>query len=388
MRSARTSCSKQSSPPRARTKRRGGRQSKELLIKAGDASIAYSKGLTLQDNGGHGEALWKGIDLYDRAGDMHRVTSALEVFVAENPGDGLAPEALWRLGRAYQAAGLFDKAIGAFQKNQFRYPQSLFASKSGVPLAQSYIAKGPERYTKAEAALVATLGSPLITPDADEFREALFELAQLQYRTDRYEEAVSRLSELIERYPKEDRKGQILFLMADSYRKSAALLKQIKEARPATAPSTPLDAANLATRAEAAAAKRDRLERARRLYDDVIEHYRVLPPTRDADTLYQKLAHFYRADCLFDTQNYEEAIRLYDAAALRYQDDASALAAYVQVVNCYRALGRPEEAKTANARAKWLLRRMPAETFANGKLSMPKAFWDDWLNWNNTAGLW
>ncbi len=62
----------------------------------------------------------------------------------------------------------------------------------------------------------------LITPEAEEFRDALFELAQLYYRTGRYEEAVGRLEELTERYPQEERMGQLLFLMADSYRKSAA----------------------------------------------------------------------------------------------------------------------------------------------------------------------
>ena len=67
----------------------------------------------------------------------------------------LTPDALLRLGRAYQAAGQFDKAIAAFQRNQFRYPKSLAATKSGVPLAQAYIAKGPESYAKAEKVLLA-----------------------------------------------------------------------------------------------------------------------------------------------------------------------------------------------------------------------------------------
>ena len=65
----------------------------------------------------------------------------------------------------------------------------------------------------------------------------------------------------------------------------------------------------------------------RKLYDRVIDLYRASPPLQDIDKLYQKLAHFYRADCLYDLGNYEEAIKLYDAAAFRYQEDPSALAA-------------------------------------------------------------
>ncbi len=370
-------------------------QVQQLLTKAGDASIGLSRGLTVGDDKGHADALWRGIDLYDRAGSLRQVIDALELFAAENPSDGQTPDALLRLGRAYQAAGLFDKAIGAFQRNQFRYPQSLAASRSGVPLAQAYIAKGPDSYSKAESALLATIGSQLITPEAAEFRDALFELAQLYYRTGRYEEAVGRLEELTERYPKEEHMGQLLFLMADSYRKSAGLLKDVKAARAATAtasaaPSSadPAAVASLASQAEAAVAKRERLNKARQLYDHAIDRFRLDPPVSDLDKLYVKLAHFYRADCVYDNGDYEEAIRLYDAAALRYQDDPSALAAYIQIVNSYSALGKIDEAKTANERAKWLLRKMPPDAFKDGQLSMPRQYWDDWLKWTGGAGQW
>ena len=203
---------------------------RDLRTHAGDAYIAFSRALTLADDRGHSEALWKGVDQYDHAGATPKAISALELYVAERPEDGQTPDALLRLGQTYQAAGQFDKAIAAFQRNQFRYPQSLAASKSGVPLAQAYIAKGPEHYGKAEKVLLDMLESPLIGPDAEEFRQGLFELAQLFYRTGRYEEAVARLEEMTERYPKDERLGQLLFLMADSYRKSATLLVKMASA--------------------------------------------------------------------------------------------------------------------------------------------------------------
>src|SRR4051812_33576002 len=182
--------------PDAAEKIRRTQQVRDLRTRAGDAYVAFSRSVTLDDDRAHGEALWKGVDLYDRAGNIQHAISALELFVAERPNDGAAPEALLKLGRAYQAAGLFDKAIAAYQRNQSRYPQSLAASKSGVPLAQAYVAKGPQSYPAAEAALLRVIDdNPLITPEAQEFREALFELAQLYYRTERYEESVSRLTE-------------------------------------------------------------------------------------------------------------------------------------------------------------------------------------------------
>lgn len=361
--------------PTAVDKIRRQQQVRELRTDAGNAYIAYSRSLTLSDDKAHAEAMWKAVDLYDRAGNLPAVTSALELFAAERPDDGQTPDALLRLGRAYQAMGSFDKAIAAFQRNQFRYPQSLAASKSGVPLAEAYIAKGPEFYPRAEKVLIGVIESPVISPDAEEFGQALFEVAQLCYRTSRFEEAVVRLEEMAQRYPHDPRMPQLVFLMGDSYRKSAALL--------AAKLKTPQGDA-----AEVTAARKERLTKARRQYDRLVELFRDVVPTADLDKLYLKLAYFYRADCVYDLGEYEESIKLYDAAAMRYQDDASALSAYVQIVNAYVELGRIQEAKHANERAKTLLNRMPPEAFADGGFAMPKEYWSRWLKWTSDAGLW
>ncbi len=362
---------------------RRGQQVVDLRNKAAESYILYSRMLTLLDDHGYADALWKGVDLYDKAGNLQAAISALELFVRERPSDRMAPDALLRLGRAYQAAGLFDKAIDAFQRNQLNYSKSLAASKSAVPLAQAYIAKGPAMYARAEATLLGVVeNNPLVDPAAEEFRQSLRELAQLYYRTGRYEEAVARLQELTQRYPNDDQKAQMIFMMADSYRKSASLL----DAKLASAQTTPSAAASEV--AEAAAARRDRLLKARTLYDQVVDLYRVQTPADNVDKLYQKLAFFYRADCMYDLGSYQDAIKLYDDAAFNYQNDPSSVSAYVQIVNAYFALGKPEEAKAANNRAKWMLQHMPADAFQDGTFSMPKKYWDQWLQWTNDSGMW
>lgn len=370
-------------PPNERSKR--GIQVQRMRTLAGDAYVTYSQKLTLTDDNGYGEAMWRGINLYDRAAATQFVISALEVFTSERPDDRLAPEATLRLGRAYQAAGLFDKAISSFQRIQWRYPQSLQRSQAAVPLAQAFIAKGPEHYSKAESVLLGVINdNPLLDPSAEEFKQALFDLAQLYYRTKRFEEAVTSLEEFVQRYPVDERMGQLLFLMGDSYRKSAGLL----DARLAAAKIQPNGEVPVVDLSEAQAARRQRLDKARDLYGQVIERYRTRAPKTDLDKLYYKLAHFYRADCLYDLEQYVEAVKLYDAAALRYQDDPSALAAYVQIVNAYCAMGQFEEARSATERAKWLLRRMPAEAFSEGNFSMPKTYWEQQLQWTGAAGMW
>jgi tetratricopeptide (TPR) repeat protein len=355
----------------------------DLRIKAGDAYIIYSRDLTIADDHAYADALWKGVDSYDKAGDLQSVIAALELFVLERPSDKLAPDALLRLGRSYQAAGMFDKAIDAYQRNRLLYPKSLAASKSAVPLAQAYVAKGPAAYSRAEETLLSVVeNNPFVDPSAEEFRQALRELATLYYRTGRYEEAIARLEELTQRYPDDEQKPQTVFMMADSYRKSADLL----DGKLALAQN----GANAAAQqvAEAASARRDRLTKARTFYDQVIDLYRDNAPSEDLDRLYQKLAYFYRADCVYDLGNYDEAIKLYDTAAFAYQNDPSSVAAYVQIVNANFALGKPEEAKAANNRAKWMLQHMPAEAFQNGTFSMPKKYWDQWLAWTDNSGMW
>ena len=360
-------------------------KSRDFRTKAGDAHIAYSRALVLTDDKGYGSALWKGIELYDQAADLPRAIAALETFVGERPDDPLTPDAYLRLGQAYHAEGLFDKAIAAYRQCQFRYGSTLAAAKSLVPLARAYIAKGPDAYARAEDTLRSVVeNNPQITPEAAEFREALLELAQLHYSTARYEMAISKLEELTARYPEDERKGQLLFLMADSYRKSAMLLDdQIKRA---DSLSTTRPAIDVVLAKEA---RTQRLTQARALYDRAVEHYRATQaPVRELDRLYLKLSHFYRADCVHDLGNYLDAIKLYDDAAFRYQDDPSALAAYVQIVNANVALGRLDEARAANERAKWMLRRMPQDVFDASALAMRKKEWEQWLKWSGEAGLW
>ncbi|MGA3065937.1 MAG: tetratricopeptide repeat protein [Tepidisphaeraceae bacterium] len=362
-------------------------QVRDLRSQAGDAYTVYSHGLTLVDDAGYADALWHGVDLYDSAGNLPAVISTLELFVAERPSDRLAPDALLRLGQAYQAAGLFDKAIDAFQRNELFYPNSLAASKSAVPLAQAYIEKGPNFYGKAEKTLLSVVeNNPRVDPSAEEFRQSLHDLALLYYRTGRYEEAVARAQELTDRYPDDGQKPQMIFLMADSYRKSASLLDlKLASAQSAGAPAIGAGSIDVA---EVVAAKRDRLSKARALYDQTIDLYHSLGAPTDLDALDMKLAYFYRADCMYDLGNYEEAIRLYDSAAFSYQNDPSSVAAYVQIVNAYFAMGKPQEAKAANNRAKWMLQHMPAEAFQGDSFSMPKKYWEQWLQWTSDAGMW
>ena len=253
---------------------RAEQQLRELRTRAGDAHVAHARAVAAVSDAKYGESLWRGIEWYQSAGDLGRVISALELFIAERPDDPLTSEALLRLGRAFQAAGYYDKAIEAFQRNQFRFPNSLAAQKSAVPLAQALIARGGPSVARAETVLLGVIeGNDVLTPESQEFRLALQELAQLYYREGRFEEAIYRLVEITERYPGEQQAPRMRFLMADSYRKSAGLLAdRIQVAQAGKAVREAMDLA------EAVEARKERLTRAREIFAQVIEGYQARPP--------------------------------------------------------------------------------------------------------------
>lgn len=361
-------------------------EASELLSKAGASYITFANKLQLEDDDGYAELLWKGIDSYDRAGNTDSAIAALNEWVNQRPDDPETPKALLRLGKTYQAAGLFDKAIAAYTRNQMRYPTSLEASRSAVPLAQSLIAKGPDHFAAAKETLTNVIdNNPMLDPSSNEFREAVFELANLYYRMGEHEQAVARFEEFATRYPDDVRLTQILFLMADSYRQSA---KQIGDRLAQVDAQSGQASALPADRLELVMARRERLRKSRAGFDAVIESWRSASTLSDLESLYLKLSHFYRADCMFDLGEYTEAIKLYDTAAFRYQSDPSALAAYVQIVNSYVALGRPDEARTANERARVLLKRIPPEAFGKDNYNIPREFWDQWLTFAGESRMW
>jgi len=167
--------------------------------------------------------------------------------------------------------------------------------------------------------------------------------------------------------------------MGDSYRKSAANIDaRLAAAKSGSGTADAIDSTN---------ERKKRLGQARQLYENVTEFYRAYPPGSELDKLYKKLAYFYRADCLYDLGSYADAIHQYDAAATQYQDDPSSLAAHVQIVNSWCALGNREEAKKANDRLMWLIKRMPSDAFPDGSFSMPKEYWQQWQKWTSQSGI-
>ncbi|MCG3180685.1 MAG: hypothetical protein BIFFINMI_03048 [Phycisphaerae bacterium] len=319
---------------------------------------------------------------FDQAGEIQRAIAVLKKFVAEHPADQQRiAQAIFNLGKAYQAAGLCDNAIEQYQRLVDQFAKSPDANKAQVPMAQCYKSLG--QLDKAETIIRALLADDqTFSPDSEEYTEALFELGRLKYEQADYREAIARLDEALQRYPDNPQALYARYYLADSYRRSGLVLDDA-----ITSAKTPLEKRRLTdTRAAW-------LRQGRALFDQVILAFEALrqgseKPLGELDWLYMRNSHFFRADCMFALGDYDEAIRLYDRAAMEYHDQPEALSAYVRIITCYVLLDRPEQARTANERARWLLKKLPAAGFAQRPLPMSKDYFDDWLKWAGDAGLW
>ena len=140
--------------------------------------------------------------------------------------------------------------------------------------------------------------------------------------------------------------------------------------------------------------KQERLAEALELYAAVQGIIDSVDPSRrsELDRVRLRNAMLYRGDCAFDLARhyendpflreryYTEAIRHYAAAAQRYPDDPSSLVAMVQIVNCHAAMGRWQEARTAQERARSRLAELPGEAFERGEVPMSRSHWENWLD--------
>jgi tetratricopeptide (TPR) repeat protein len=362
-------------------------ESSALLTRAGRSFIKYSEQLTLLSDADYADNLWRGIDLFDRAGNSLESTGALELFIAERPSDPQTPDALLRLGRAYDSIGQVDKAIAAYQKNLFRYPNSIAASKSAVPLAQAYMRLGAAEYPKAERVLLEVVqNNPKLTPDSNEYRQAVYELGRLNYLFGNYEKAIVRFEEYSQRYPDDSRSVQLAFQMADSYWKSAGLIADQVAAMDAGTYVPPKDGP-APDRIDLMMERRERLDSAMASYGKLIELYRDRDPDNDLDRLYLKLAHFYRADCLYELGRFRESIETFDRAAMLYPDDPSSVSAYMKIFAAYVELGQTDLATRAHARASVMLSRMPREAFNNGAYVISRDDREKFLRFAGESGL-
>ncbi len=345
---------------------------------AGDTYYELARLHTLSEQRA-AEAAWSAAHHYARGGFRERAIEVYRTFTIERPEHPLVPRALLRIGQQYQSLGLWAQSIESFQTCYRKFPRTLDAARALVPLAQCYLNEKPGQEELAEKALRLVLeDSEVFTPEAPEFRSAMFLLGDVLNRRESFEEAISTLEEALNRYDVDAATSRARFLLADSYRRSALALRE--EAAEVTFAGELLQ-----IRSEAG----DRLGRAATLYRQLIDEFENRDPTTltPIEKLYLRHAYLYEADCYFETLDYQAALKLYEDAAGSFQDTTSSLAAYVQIINCDVFLGRPNEARAALARALILVDAMPQSSFDESLSPEKRADWRRYFQWLGESEL-
>jgi tetratricopeptide (TPR) repeat protein len=283
------------------------------------------------------------------------------------------PRVLVRLGRALQDERRYEEAIEAYQQGISRYPRNPLAVGALIPLASCFMALGPEYDAQAESALMQILeDSELFTPVAEEYRDAVFLLAGLYMRQERFEEAIPWLDEALNNYADDERIFQAELLSGNAFRLSAMAIKGEME-----------DPALVGEIKRLKSEFHVRLEEAARRYRGLINRLESRPVTElDAvASVYLQDARLYEAASLFEQGKYELALERYERAAWIYKDSTAALGAYVQIVNCYIFLGREREAASSLRRAQYLVETLPDRAFEIAATAQSRGQWRQYFDW-------
>ena len=357
------------------------REARDHLIRAGEYYRTHASRSVAADSTQYGNSLWAAADVFDRAGDTDAAVSAFQQFASDFPTDPRRPEASFRLAQCFQSRGDLDLAAGIFRELIAGRDQGEragpFADASYVPLAQTILADGDAANdAQAEELLLAVVSGGVGGTRTPAFRDALRELGQRYYNSNRYERAIERFEEYLARAQQDTgttsdpAADAVRYKLADSYRLSAAEL-----------------AAQLAAGAMPEGERRDR-EKARdqrlltagTLFEQVRRALESRRHRTALEDLYLRNSYYYLGACAFDLKDYPAAIAHYDAARERYPKDPASLVAMAQVVSCYLAQGDLAKAALANQRAQRFYESIPASAWEDPNLPMSRDDWKHWLN--------
>jgi tetratricopeptide (TPR) repeat protein len=355
----------------------------EILVHyrtAAEYFLALSNSPGLRDRES-AEALWEAALCYQLAPESAKAVETLEKLVRDWPNDGHHPEALFRLAKSHQDRGQPGRAVESYRKLLSEYQRTPWGLSSLVPIAQCYMAMGPEYYPQAESVLRGvvddTAKQELVTPEAREFRESLFLLGKLYYHQGDFEACAARLEEALGRYSTFPREcAEARFLIAQSCRELAErYARQVDQTNDQKYKTTLYRN------------RQENLLRAADLYSETIEAFDKLPQTSELEQTYLKLALIWRADCLYDLRQYEQAVEVYEDVVDRYETSSVALAAYVQIINAYQRLGQPAKIKAVLERMKWQIQQLPDSAFEGPGTGLSRQEWQKWIEWNFQSGL-
>lgn len=151
------------------------------------------------------KAGFRAAELAAEAGRSDQAANQWEAILADSPPQDMAAASLYRLGRIRAKEGNTAAAAKAFSKIKTDYASSPFYPYALLALA-GLVAASPEEKDNAAAMLraaVTNASTPRLAA------EALFQLGELEFRRGAWEASLSAFRQLAEKYPSDERTGEI-----------------------------------------------------------------------------------------------------------------------------------------------------------------------------------
>ncbi|MBN2477089.1 MAG: tetratricopeptide repeat protein [Pirellulales bacterium] len=315
------------------------------------------------------DQLWNSANAYLEGQDYRNAIRVLQEYL-KNEARRRHPQALVRLGEALLALNRTEEALEAFQECVEFHPDDAAAFRARLLASRAYLEAGDLRHV--ETLLKENLYGGLQSPDSQEWRDSLFALGELYHIERRFQDAIVRLEEAVERYPDDPQTLRAQYLIADSYRQSA-------------------EAAQKKRKQDLAGAARVVLTRQiQELFNKSLDKYREIQQLlghrqetgelRPLEKAMLRNCYFATGEVLFALGEYEAAIKAYSTATYRYQNEPEVLTAYIQIANAYHRLNDPIKARSTLEQAKVVLGRMKTESEFTETTNYTRQEWSELLD--------
>lgn len=317
----------------------------------------------------YADELWNSVQFYLAGRDYQHAVVMLKQYLANELRRRRA-EALASLGEALLAEGQLEDAEKALGECIELHPRDAAAFRARLLAARVHMEKAD--VGRAEARLRENLGAELLTPASAEWRESLFELGSVLFGAGRYEEAIPRLDEAVERYPDAPRGVEARWLAADACRQRGLELQ--KGLRTILVESTRVQQAR-----QASDCLEQSLARFERLRDLLLRKQWSGEPS-GPQRLVLRNCEFAIGEVFFALARHDEAAKAYMAVVQRYPQSPEALEAYLQMAGAYRRLGRAAEARGAAEQAKLVLGRLKSDAALAATTTRDRKQWSELLD--------
>jgi tetratricopeptide (TPR) repeat protein len=312
------------------------------------------------------ETLWLASEDYRQGKDLAHQANVLHSYLTQHPPAARLSEAWFRLGEAHHALG-FGRAAAESYKSCIGCPGPYaFAARYQLALIQIE----QDNRGEAEEMLRQNLELMRVETDREAHEKTIYAYASLLCLRHDYRAAAQRWEQALKEYPGNPDALTARYWLGECY-------KQLAEVEFRNAQSN-----DPATRSSHQDKYYEWLKKEADCYQtlaDDLEAQRPARPLSETEALILRQSLFAVAACRFNLGNYDEAIRLYDNLARRFQNQVEGLYAVKDLFDIYMLRGDLVKAKATLERFRLLLDALDDSAFQGRPAGEARAAWENWL---------